>query len=354
MGANARLIDELRRTRTLAATELRELLLTMDAADEEALFSAAREVRRETVGDVVYLRGLIEFTNYCRNDCLYCGIRRSNARACRYRLSDEQILACCDQGHELGLRTFVLQGGEDSGFGDDHICALVAAIKERHPDCAVTLSIGEKSRESYARYFAAGADRYLLRHETSNPAHYRRLHPPELTIENRKRCLDDLRDIGYQVGCGIMVGSPYQTVDNVVEDLLYMRDFEPHMVGIGPFVPHGDTPFAHMPAGTLEDTLRLLAIVRLMLPEVLLPATTALGTIDPTGREKGIRAGANVMMPSLTPLDVRGDYLLYDGKVGVRDQAADVMRDLEERVEAAGCGVDLGRGDHPGFGDASA
>lgn len=354
MTENERRIHELHETCTLAPAELVALLSTITPTEERQLYAAARAVREERYGKEVYLRGLIEFTSHCRNDCLYCGLRRSNTHAERYRLTERQMLACCDEGHHLGFRTFVLQGGEDPAYTDDILCDLISRIRTAHPDCAVTLSIGEWPRESYKRYFEAGAERYLLRQETSNPWHYGKLHPAELSIVNRKRCLYDLKDIGYQVGCGIMVGTPYQTWDHVVEDLLWMREFQPHMVGIGPFIPHKDTPFGNRAAGTVEDTLHLLGVIRLMLPEVLLPATTALGTIDPLGRERGLLAGANVVMPNLSPRDVRGKYLLYDGKICTGDEAAECRRCMERRVARVGYRVVEKRGDHPSRRDAVA
>ena len=303
-------------------------------------------MREKYYGKEVYLRGLIEFSNYCKNDCKYCGIRRSNENASRYRLSTEEILECCDKGYALGFRTFVLQSGEDLFYTNEKICDIVSRIKANHPDCAVTLSIGEKTREEYQAYFDAGADRYLLREETSNPIHYGKLHPPELSIKNRKQCLYDLKDIGYQVGCGIMVGSPYQTPENIVEDLRFMQDLKPHMIGIGPFIHHKDTPFRDMPDGTLKDTLHLLAILRLMFPHILLPATTALGTIHPLGRELGIKAGANVVMPNLSPRGVRGKYLLYDGKICTGDEAAECRSCMERRIASTGYQVVVSRGDY--------
>lgn len=353
MTGNERRIHELRETRTLAVAELAALLATITPAEERQLYAAARAVREEHYGKEVYLRGLIEFTSHCRNDCLYCGLRRSNAHAERYRLTEEQILACCDEGHRLGFRTFVLQGGEDPAYADDTLCDLISRMRAAHPDCAVTLSIGERPRASYERYFAAGAERYLLRQETSNPWHYGKLHPVELSLANRKRCLYDLKDIGYQVGCGIMVGSPYQTWGHVVEDLLWMQEFRADMVGIGPFIPHRDTPFGNHAAGPIEDTLHLLGVIRLMLPEVLLPATTALGTIDPLGRERGLLAGANVVMPNLSPRDVRSKYLLYDGKICTGDEAAECRRCMERRVARVGYRVVEKRGDHPSWRDAA-
>lgn len=346
---NRKRIDALRAETTLPAKDLRCLLTSMTPEDEEYLYRNAREVREQYYGKEVYLRGLIEFSSYCRNDCYYCGIRRSNAKAQRYRLTKEQILECTQAGYELGFRTFVLQSGEDLTYRTEDICDIVREIRAQHPDCAVTLSIGEKTREEYEAYFAAGAQRYLLRQETSNPEHYGKLHPPELSIANRKRCLSDLKDIGYQVGCGIMVGSPFQTPDNVIEDLYYMKELGPQMIGIGPFIHHHDTPFRDMPDGTLTDTLHLLGILRLMFPDVLLPATTALGTIHPLGREKGILAGANVVMPNLSPRGVRAKYLLYDGKICTGDEAAECRLCMERRIESTGYHVALSRGDHPDF-----
>lgn len=340
------LIDQLKKERTLSHEEFVTLLTQMTKADEDYLYACAREVRHQVYGHDIYMRGLIEFSNYCKNDCFYCGIRRSNSHADRYRLTKAQILTCTDQGYELGFRTFVLQSGEDLSYSDADICDIVSAIKAQHPDCAVTLSIGEKSRESYQRYYDAGADRYLLRHETIDPHHYRRLHPDDLTIENRMRCLNDLKEIGYQVGCGIMVGAPYQTIDHIIEDLYYMADFQPHMIGIGPFIAHQDTPFRDEPSGTLEDTLHLLAIIRLMHPTVLLPATTALGTINPQGRELGILAGANVIMPNLSPVGVRKKYMLYDGKICTGEEAAECRFCMERRMARIGYQVVEGRGDH--------
>ena len=340
-------IDALYETGSLPRSELRALIEERDGAGVEVLFEKARLRQQEHFGRRVYLRGLIEFTNYCRNDCFYCGIRRSNGNCQRYRLTAEQILACCRQGYELGFRTFVLQGGEDLRYSDDDICRIVSAIKEDHPDCAVTLSIGERSRESYEAYFAAGADRYLLRHETADPAHYARLHPAELRLENRVRCLYDLKDIGYQVGAGMMVGAPYQTTDHLVTDLLFLQELRPDMIGIGPFIPHRDTPFREEPAGSVELTLFLLGVLRLMFPEVLLPATTALGTLDPRGRERGILAGANVVMPNLSPADVRGKYLLYDGKICTGDEAAECQVCMQGRIRSVGYETVVGRGDAP-------
>ena len=351
---NYDLIDKLEQDRDLPDKELLQLLTAEDAALSETLAARARAVRHKTYGEAVYLRGLIEFTNHCRNDCYYCGIRRSNAHAERYRLTPEQILSCADQGYAFGFRTFVLQGGEDPYYSDKTLCALIRELKRRFPDCAVTLSIGEKERESYAAYFQAGADRYLLRHETAREAHYRRLHPESMSFSHRMRCLWHLREIGYQVGCGMMIGSPCQTPECLIEDLRFLQRFQPHMVGIGPFIPHRDTPFRAEAAGTLALTLRLLSMIRLMLPEVLLPATTALGTIHPRGRELGILAGANVVMPNLSPIDARKKYLLYDNKICTGHEAAECVRCLARRIESTGCHVTVGRGDCYGWHNSAA
>ncbi len=326
----------------------RELLTTTDENLLEELYRMAREVQQKHYGNKVFARGLIEFTNYCKNDCYYCGIRRSNREACRYRLTKEQILACCESGYQLGFRTFVLQGGEDGFYTDDRLVEIITSIKQSYPDCAVTLSVGEKSRESYQKYYDAGADRYLLRHETANAAHYNILHPEEMTAENRKRCLRDLKEIGFQVGAGIMVGSPGQTIDHLMEDLEFMKELEPDMVGIGPFLPHHATPFAKESAGTVDMTIRLLALTRLLLPKVLLPATTALGTLHPTGREKGVLAGANVVMPNLSPENVRENYLLYDNKLSSGSEAAEGLRELQKTMESIGYTLSLDRGDRAG------
>jgi biotin synthase len=339
-------IDQIRMEQRINREDLAFLLQTQDEEALTYLRESARGVADSVYGKQVYIRGLIEFTNYCKNDCIYCGIRRSNRAADRYRLSEEQILSCCESGYELGFRTFVLQGGEDPYFTDERICALVRQIKERFPDCALTLSIGERERESYQVFFDAGADRYLLRHETADEAHYGFLHPPEMSLAHRKQCLRDLKEIGYQVGCGFMVGSPGQTVDTLYEDLQFIKDLQPHMVGIGPFIPQKDTPFGQEKAGTLEQTLRLLSIIRLIHPHVLLPATTALGTIHPLGREKGIQAGANVVMPNLSPVAVREKYKLYDNKICTGDEAAECRFCMSRRMESIGYQVVVTRGDY--------
>lgn len=324
--------------------ELKQLI-EYDESINQDLIKAADEVRREYYGDKVYLRGLIEFTNYCKNDCYYCGIRCGNRKANRYRLSKEEILSACKEGYELGYRTFVLQGGEDGYYTDEIICDIVSSIRNQYGDCAITLSIGERSRSSYKAYFDAGANRYLLRHETANRSHYEKLHPDTMSLESRKRCLFDLKEIGYQVGSGFMVGSPYQTAECLVEDIRFLQDLEPDMIGIGPFISHKDTPFKDCENGSARLTLRLISILRLLFPYVLLPSTTALGTISPTGRELGLQAGANVVMPNLTPVKYRTQYELYDGKICTGEEAAECRGCLEKRIESAGYRVVTDRGD---------
>lgn len=328
------LVDKLFETGDLSDDELK-ILIESDEFNEP-LAEAADIRRRENYGDKVYIRGLIEFTNYCRNNCYYCGIRRDNKKAERYRLTKDEILLCCDEGYKLGFRTFVMQGGEDPYYTDEMICDIVSKIKSRYPDCAVTLSIGEKPRESYQAFFDAGADRYLLRHETADPEHYGKLHPEAMSLENRKECLFDLKEIGYQVGSGFMVGSPYQTTENLISDLRFLQKLQPDMIGIGPYITHADTPFAEFKSGDVMLTLRLVSILRLMFPYALIPSTTALGTIHPQGRELGLKAGANVVMPNLSPVSVRKLYSLYENKICTGEEAAQCRGCLERRVESAG------------------
>ncbi len=339
------LIDCLEAQRTLTKDEFAALIEHSSEEEKEYLFQKARRAARTYYGNGVYTRGLIEFTNYCKNDCYYCGIRKSNRKAARYRLSKEEILSCCELGYELGFRTFVLQGGEDGYWKDRELAELVSQIKTRFSDCAITLSVGEKSREAYQMLFDAGADRYLLRHETANEQHYQKLHPEGLSASQRKQCLYWLKEIGYQVGSGFMVGSPGQTPQLLAEDLLFLRNLEPQMVGIGPFIRHQDTPFAQYPSGSMEQTLLMIGILRLMFPNILIPATTALGTIHPYGREKGILAGANVVMPNLSPLDVRKKYMLYDNKISTGVEAAECREELQKRMEAIGYRLLVDRGD---------
>lgn len=325
---------KLKEEKNLSDEELLKLLSTNEYDSE--LHTLTDEVRREIYGEDVYIRGLIEISNYCKNDCYYCGIRRGNKSAVRYRLTKDDILACCEEGYKLGFRTFVMQGGEDPYYTDDVMCGIVSAVRERYSDCAITLSLGERSYESYLALYNAGANRYLLRHETANAEHYGKLHPQSMNLQNRKDCLFNLKEIGYQVGSGFMVGSPYQTTENLVEDLRFLQKLSPDMIGIGPYVTHAQTPFASFENGSVELTLRLLSVLRLMFPYVLLPSTTALGTLHPQGRELGLKAGANVVMPNLSPVKVRKLYELYENKICTGEEAAQCRGCLEKRVEAAG------------------
>jgi len=329
-----------------------EFLFLLDNRDENLanqLQSIAIKTRQKHFGNKVYLRGLIEFSNYCKNNCYYCGIRAGNANAKRYRLTKKQILDCCAFGYDVGYRTFVLQGGEDCFYSPDDIADLVKSIKQNHTDCAVTLSFGEHPKQVYQKWFDAGADRYLLRHETADKTHYQKLHPQNMSWQNRMECLQNLKDIGYQVGCGIMVGSPFQTNEHIAKDLVFMQNFEPHMVGIGPFIPHKDTPFADEKAGKVDLTLFLLSLIRIILPDVLLPATTALGSLQTDGRERGIMAGANVCMPNLSPQEVRDKYSLYNNKLSSGAESAQQHEELKQKIENIGYQVVVSRGDHVRF-----
>lgn len=340
------LIDKLYKERNIEDNALCQLIALADDSQQELyLFEKARQKKEEIYQDKIYIRGLIELSNYCKNNCLYCGIRAVNTSIERYRLSKEQILDCTRYGYELGFRTFVLQGGEDPAYSDQDICDIVRQIKEEHPDCAVTLSIGEKTYESYKAYKEAGADRYLLRHETATESHYQMLHPEKMNFKNRQRCLADLKSLGYQVGSGFMVGSPYQTMEHIIADLRYLQKLQPDMIGIGPFIPHHQTPFAKEKQGDLHLTLRLIAILRLMFPNALLPSTTALGSIHPEGRKMGLGCGANVVMPNLSPLDVRNLYKIYDNKAYVNAEAAEGIAILEKEAEEIGYKVVIDRGD---------
>lgn len=336
-------IETLAQTGALAPEGLRALLL--DARASEPLAEKARAVRESVYGKDVFVRGLIEISSFCKNDCYYCGIRRSNLKAERYRLSKEEILACCAEGYAAGLRTFVLQGGEDAYFTPQRLVEIVAEIHAQYPDCAITLSVGEHSRQTYQMWFDAGATRYLLRHETATPAHYAKLHPASMSLAARMDCLHTLRDIGFQTGCGMMIGSPEQTVDDLARDLAFIADFKPQMIGIGPFIPHCDTPFADYPHGSVELTLRVLSIVRLLQPHALIPATTALGSLEDNGRERGILAGANVVMPNLSPPSVRAKYSLYNNKLSGGCEAAENLKALSRSMDAIGYRLALVRGD---------
>lgn len=342
------LIETLSRTHRLTQQQLAELIANRTPELTQLAASEARRIQGEHYGNKVFIRGLIEISNHCKNDCLYCGIRRSNLNVSRYRLTSEEILDCCDKGYELGFRTFVLQGGEDLAFSDTVLVALIREIKRRHSDCAVTLSIGERSRESYRQLREAGADRFLLRHEAANADLYARLHPSEMSLQNRIDCLRTLKELGFQTGTGFMVGAPLQTASNIAEDLLLLADFQPAMVGIGPFIPHHETPFANQEGGTVELTLFLISLIRLLLPKALIPSTTALGTLDPEhGRQNGILAGANVVMPNLSPDSVRAKYMIYENKDTITETVA-FLDWLRDEMTAIGYEVVIDRGDaHP-------
>ena len=339
------LIERLAGDHSLSLEEYAFLIRECSESSALRLAALADEKRREVYGTDVYIRGLIEISNYCKNDCLYCGIRRSNKECDRYRLTSEEILLCCKEGYRLGFRTFVMQGGEDPYYTDDLLCDLISQVKSLYPDCAVTLSLGERSRESYQRLFDAGADRYLLRHETADKEHYGKLHPETMSWDNRMKCLHELREIGYQVGCGFMVESPYQSETELARDLKFIEEFRPDMCGIGPFISHKDTPFRDEPSGGCDLTCYLLSIIRLIYPNILLPATTALGTIDPMGREKGLKAGANVVMPNLSPVGVRKKYELYDNKICTGEEASECIECLRRRIDKAGYKMVTDRGD---------
>ncbi len=328
--------------------ELTYLIEELNSSDVDTLnylFTIARLLTEENYGNKVFIRGLIEFSNYCKNNCYYCGIRKDNKNVDRYRLTKEEILECCSQGYQLGFRTFVLQSGEDDFYSADDIANLTSAIKNAHPDCAVTLSLGEKSRSEYELFRSAGADRYLLRHESADCSHYIKLKPPALTFENRIRCLHDLKELGFQTGAGFMVGSPFQGSESLAKDLLFLKDFQPHMVGIGPFIPHHATPFKDFPQGSVKLTLIMISLTRIFLPHALIPATTALGTADPLGREKGLLAGANVLMPNLSPVDVRKKYELYENKICTSSEAAECIECLKKRLEKIDRQIIIDRGD---------
>lgn len=343
---NRQLIEVLNREHRLERSQWEQLFATYTPEDLALAADMARGITVRRFGNTIYFRGIVEFSNICKNDCLYCGIRCSNHNIVRYRLEPEDILKCCDEGYAAGFRTFVLQGGEDGWFTDARMCGIIRDIKTRHPDCAVTLSLGERSRESYQALYNAGADRYLLRHETADPVHYAMLHPAWQSFENRIRCLRDLKEIGYQTGCGMMIGTPGQTPATLAEDMIFMSEFQPEMVGIGPFLPHQDTPFKHAAPGSVETTLLALALCRIMLPRALMPSTTALGTADNDGRKRGVLAGCNVVMPNLSPLEVRKKYMLYDNKAGTNLTATQGIAMLRRQMEEIGYTVVVGRGDY--------
>ena len=342
---NTELIKKLNIERNLSEKEWIQIFDTYDEEDLEYAMDMAHEITVARFGRKIYFRGIVEFTNVCRNDCYYCGIRAGNSNCQRYRLEKEDILKCCEDGYEHGFRTFVLQGGEDPHYTKEVMTDIVRAITERYPDCAVTMSIGELDRDFYQALYDAGARRFLLRHETADAAHYGILHPKEQTLSSRMRCLKDLKEIGFQTGCGIMIGSPGQTSEILAKDMMFMADFKPEMIGLGPFIPHKDTPFKNEPAGSVEKTLLVIALCRIMLTDALIPSTTALGTVEAEGRQKGVLAGCNVVMPNLSPMEVRKKYMLYDGKVGTDMSAEAGIRALRSQMEEIGYEVIVARGD---------
>ncbi len=340
-----RLIDTLASEHSLSIEEYEKLITSITPEATEYIKQKAVEARQKIYGNKVFIRGVIEISNICKNDCYYCGIRGSNKNCDRYRLNTDEIIECAKEGYALGFRTFVMQGGEDAHFNDDVLIEIIKDIKTECPDCAVTLSLGERSKESYQKLYDAGADRYLLRHETATKEHYQKLHPDNLHFENRMECLKNLKEIGYQTGCGFMVGSPYQTVADIARDLKFIEEFSPDMCGIGPFIPHKDTPFAEYQPGSAELTCYLLSIIRLIKPNILLPATTALGTVNTDGRENGIKAGANVIMPNLSPNEVRKKYMLYDNKLSDGDESAQNLLNLKQKMLNIGYEIVTDRGD---------
>ncbi len=341
------LVDTLRERHELAPNQYLALLTMHDPQDVEYLIGQAREVAQQQFGRGIFLRALIELSNVCRNDCLYCGIRRSNRHVARYTLTCDQVLDCCEQGYQFGFRTFVLQGGEWGEERSQWIADLIREIRQNWPDCAITLSLGEHPRETYALWRDAGADRYLLRHETHNERLYSLLHPRELTIQHRLQCLEWLKELGYQVGAGIMVGAPFQSLKAIVEDIQYLIDFKPHMIGIGPFISQSDTPLGRFPAGSVDLTARLYAIMRLAIPHALIPSTTAMATLASDGRCRGILAGANVVMPNLSPMENRSQYALYDNKAALGAESVQGIKLLEDELASIGYHIDWSRGDSP-------
>lgn len=340
------LIKKLNNNKSLSLSEYKHILDNYTKDDAEFAQRLAVDIRKSIYNNTIFIRGLIEISNFCKNGCYYCGINRDNKTCSRYRLTKDEILLCCENGYNLGFRTFVMQGGEDNHFTDEVICDIVREIKERYPDCAITLSLGEKSYNSYKALYDAGADRYLLRHETADSEHYSILHPDDLSLENRLECLYNLKKIGFQTGCGFMVGSPYQTTEHIAKDLKFIEEFDPQMCGIGPFLPHKDTIFADKDKGSLEMTLFMLSLIRIMKPAILLPSTTALGTLKEGGREMGILSGANVIMPNLTPETAKDKYMLYDNKLRTGLESSEGLEQLKRKFTEIGYEIVTDRGDY--------
>ncbi len=333
------LIEQAERGHRLTEPELASLLAAEEAT--EAMAEAADRVRRDFVGDEVHLRGLIEFSSYCRQNCMYCGLRRDNERARRYRLSPEEIVALAEKARGAGYPTVVMQSGEDAWFTAERLAEIVARVKAL--GLTVTLSVGERSREEYRLLREAGADRFLLRIETTDRELYERL-DPGMSYENRLRCLSDLRELGYEVGTGCLVGLPGQTVASLARDVLFFRSIDADMVGIGPLVPNGDTPLGDAAPGDMGMVRRMVAAIRLLLPEANIPATTAMETLQPGAREIMLRSGANVMMPNVTEGEARQSYALYPGKACVADTPEQCRACMEGRIRAMGRTVGRGAG----------
>lgn len=343
---NVEIIDKLNREKKLESAQWHKLISSFSKEDKEYARNIAQKITEEKFGNKVFFRGIIEFSNICNNDCLYCGIRHSNDKASRYCLTKKEIMLSCKEGYKLGYRTFVLQGGENEFVKSENFINLIRDIKSKYPDCAITLSVGECERKFYEEMYLAGADRYLLRHESADEEHYKKLHPKDMSLKNRIRCLRDLKEIGFQTGCGIMVGSPYQTPETLVKDMEFICEFNPAMVGIGPFIPHKDTPFANFETGSQDLTLFLLSLIRIMNEDILLPATTALGTVDQEGLIKGIQSGCNVIMPNVSPQNVRKKYMLYNEKLGTNFSAKESLEFLKTQMKSINREIVVGRGDH--------
>ncbi len=344
MGKAKKLIDFLSENHYLSEEDYLFLIKNRNEEIFEYLKQKADTARKEIYGNKIFIRGLIEISNICKNDCYYCGIRRSNKSCERYKLTQQEILSCCESGYNLGFRTFVLQGGEGA-LSVSEICDTVKKIKSRYSDCAVTLSLGEYEKEDFLKMKEAGADRYLLRHETIDKEHYERLHPENMSYESRINCLKELKAAGFQVGCGFLVGSPFATAEIVAREFKFIEEFSPEMCGIGPFIPQGDTPFKNEKAGTAEETIFYLSVIRLIKPNILLPATTALGTIKEGGREQGILAGANVLMPNLSPASERKKYALYDNKLATGTESAEEIEELKNQIKNIGYEIVVDKGD---------
>lgn len=340
------LVHRLVGERTLKRDEFRALIASCDSQTLEYIRKESVRTAQERFGHGIFVRGLIEISSFCRNDCAYCGLRRSNRSAERYRLNHEQIMECCKEGYDAGLRTFVLQGGEDANLTDEWLEQIIHDIRHIYPDVAITLSLGERSYDSYKRLYDAGATRYLLRHEAANEELYRKLHPQTMSHANRIACIENLKEIGYQTGMGMMIGVRGQSVDDLVDDLLLMERIRPQMIGIGPFIPHRNTPLGDYPAGSVELTLLMLSIVRLMHPSALIPSTTALATLSAEGRRMGILSGANVVMPNLTPPSERKKYAIYEDKASSGSEAVEGLRALEQELNEIGYHIDYSRGDY--------